>query len=1182
MKCIKKFICVIRRLRKFSALVPQSLTQLHLPLVRTHPQSPISRLRLPAAVLAVFALLSASAPTFAQPTIPLSQLLVQGFTNGPLTGYSLRVSGIRNVSSATFTDIRPEPTAGGEVQAHGGTVMLYGLNYAVAGASVDGGELSFNGSISLPPPLNQYESAVADLHGLVVGFSGNIGFDSPGGTFTIPKTFEMGALTIDEVTLTINPAAQTFGGSALIGIGKGPSGSYCPPPFSPGPPLFGASVLVVGGRMDELGLMGSNLRRPLGTTGAFLDVLGGKVGGLAANGGRNWFVQANATVNAGCAVGGVFPVSVHANATVNSTGYIAINGAADIFSIPVGNAYLRYNPPYTVAAGASVNYLGVFDAACGFQVTSGPSFSGFGRGTLTVPRYVPVAGGYVFGEAEASFNNSGFRGSVTFNVTPAIPSVCTPAFCLPGGCVHWWCPKWNNLRRTCKRCWNGPCFSAVCTPRIPAVSARIGFKFEGGSFSWNRPIEDPFVEPWELSFQHPIVDEANGNRMSFMYNWSRLDKWTTGSHGRSITPTGGRQRKDADPPPLPFTVPGEQESVMFRLTWENPENSLVFMTLRYSDYPTLNCVSDEVSTNYSRLSAIDSWASNAYCLIDGTRREAIIGLPYPPAGTYYVQISHTNGLGNYAVELLSQNPTPVVFVSSVQQSEQPIEYGVNFTTFVGEIPPTNSVTRFLLAQSSADPTDPLKRIKTGPVYVADSFPTANGTFLRYFHTDALQIPPGEYTLVVSVDGSSILEVEAFSQQKVTIFAGAAPQPVPSFATRGEVGGFTVQWQPSPSPGVDEYVVRYTKGSAPDEFEAQQSFAANQSEGKITGLENGRPYLVTIQAMSTNGLPSANAEVQRVIPTEGYGLNAPFITSTPNRVATAGWQYTYFPAAYDADDSLRPPGPVPDGETDEGPSEPQDGHGRQWTLVAAPAGMAIEPSGMILWTPTAEQVGNHQVTVRVTDLASLPPRQETNSLVRPQFGEQTYTVTVVGPNQPPQFTRNHYRFLTSPNDTAYAGEVYRYVPFLLAPTNRFALTVDAGPPGLAVIQEGTEPNVTNVVVWAVPSDATGHRVVLRALPHGPDTTGDDTVIQEFFLSVSAPEKQLPLPVVINGLTRTPEGFGLRWVGSASTFQVQRSTNLQPTGTLWEDITSAFPASAVNFHVDTNPPPARAFYRILSTP
>ena len=293
---------------------------------------------------------------------------------------------------------------------------------------------------------------------------------------------------------------------------------------------------------------------------------------------------------------------------------------------------------------------------------------------------------------------------------------------------------------------------------------------------------------------------------------------------------------------------------------------------------------------------------------------------------------------------------------------------------------------------------------------------------------------------------------------------------------------------------------------------------------------------------------------------------------------------YFPEVFDADDVLQPSAPIPAGQDEGTDNQPQDGQGRQWTLVTAPAGMSIDPTGIIAWTPSDSQVGDHQVTVRVTDLSSVPPVQDTNSLISPRFSEQTYTLTVVSTNDPPALEQNHYRFLTAPQGTANAGQVYRYVPVILFPTNSFTLTVDDGPAGLTVVQEGSAPNITNVVVWNVPSNALGHRVVLRAVPNlGLDTTAGDTVLQEFYLNVSSPSKQLPQSTVINSAVPLPQGFGLTWVGSAAGYQVQSATNLlAPSGSIWQSITPTLSAEAVNFSVDTSASPGHTFYRILNVP
>ena len=106
-------------------------------------------------------------------------------------------------------------------------------------------------------------------------------------------------------------------------------------------------------------------------------------------------------------------------------------------------------------------------------------------------------------------------------------------------------------------------------------------------------------------------------------------------------------------------------------------------------------------------------------------------------------------------------------------------------------------TRFHLARTACDART-TKPIKSGPAYLVDTFPSENGNHVRVFNTIGLPIPAGEYTLIVSVDDPDSAEVEAFSTQLVTMTHPEAPAPVPSFALRAEPGGFTINWQPSPS------------------------------------------------------------------------------------------------------------------------------------------------------------------------------------------------------------------------------------------------------------------------------------------------------------------------------------------------------------------------------------------------
>jgi cadherin-like protein/putative Ig domain-containing protein len=111
---------------------------------------------------------------------------------------------------------------------------------------------------------------------------------------------------------------------------------------------------------------------------------------------------------------------------------------------------------------------------------------------------------------------------------------------------------------------------------------------------------------------------------------------------------------------------------------------------------------------------------------------------------------------------------------------------------------------------------------------------------------------------------------------------------------------------------------------------------------------------------------------------------PLITSTPVTTATVGLLYSYAVAATD----------------------PDTGEVLTFALTTAPSGMAITAvTELIQWTPTATQVGNHDVTVLVQDRGGVS-------------ATQSFTVAVSQPNHPPQIT-------STPVTVATAGQAYRY-------------------------------------------------------------------------------------------------------------------------------------------------------------
>ncbi len=118
-----------------------------------------------------------------------------------------------------------------------------------------------------------------------------------------------------------------------------------------------------------------------------------------------------------------------------------------------------------------------------------------------------------------------------------------------------------------------------------------------------------------------------------------------------------------------------------------------------------------------------------------------------------------------------------------------------------------------------------------------------------------------------------------------------------------------------------------------------------------------------------------------------GNTAPTIDSTPPATSIrAGDFYPYQVTATDGD----------------------TGDVLTYSLDTAPTGMTIHPeTGMLQWVPRASQIGDHDVTIRVTDAAGLS-------------GTQLFTLTIIDRNQPPTLTVDRFQ-------NAMVEQLYTYTP-----------------------------------------------------------------------------------------------------------------------------------------------------------
>ncbi len=133
----------------------------------------------------------------------------------------------------------------------------------------------------------------------------------------------------------------------------------------------------------------------------------------------------------------------------------------------------------------------------------------------------------------------------------------------------------------------------------------------------------------------------------------------------------------------------------------------------------------------------------------------------------------------------------------------------------------------------------------------------------------------------------------------------------------------------------------------------------------TGLITWTPTLgqvgntsVTVRVTDSGGL-FAEQGFTIAVTAPGPVTQPPSITSTPVTTATADTPYNY----------------------DLDATDPNPGDALTWSLITAPAGMTIAAAtGLIQWTPSAAQAGDHPVEVKVQDAGGL-------------FVTQAYTLTV---------------------------------------------------------------------------------------------------------------------------------------------------------------------------------------------
>ncbi|MCB9852823.1 MAG: fibronectin type III domain-containing protein [Phycisphaerales bacterium] len=363
-----------------------------------------------------------------------------------------------------------------------------------------------------------------------------------------------------------------------------------------------------------------------------------------------------------------------------------------------------------------------------------------------------------------------------------------------------------------------------------------------------------------------------------------------------------------DVPPFPV-APGV-EMVIFRATWATGSADLELADPNGQPITPAN---------------VDSFPDVQY-FTNPAVPEAFYVVNNPTAGDWTLQLV---GVAEGTLSHLQQSnqPSIVVHTPSGATTDAPID--INWTAV--DTDSNASIQLFIdRNRSSAD-----------GVMIASGLSEDTDTSFNW--TPAATVASGDYYVYAVIDDGLNLPFVSYSTGKVRVTQPAAPEPptLVAAAAGPTSDAMHIAWTQSTSPDVDHYRVYYSSNPAGENFESSIA-AEDLTSVVVEGLTPGQTYRVAVAAVDVDGNISHKSEPILVRPRNALN-NSPIFTGNIASKATVGQPYQSQVLSADIDQQ-----PV------------------LHALANEPTGMSITPSGLITWTPAANQIGNHEFTVMLND------------------------------------------------------------------------------------------------------------------------------------------------------------------------------------------------------------------------
>ena len=1076
------------------------------------------------------------APSGAQSVVHIGSLSVAT----PADGGQVVVSGLPGGATLILRGVQSGPP----LKAASGELNWLGFRFPLTGADWIPaiGKMRMTAAFGLPYPLftDDFNNPIQQSVTLELDGSGKISV--VGGNIFIKELKAGKSLRLANLALQFNADNQTVGGSVEVSIGNGK-----PDICNPGEntyPFVGGFIKFNNGQLDTLTLGGSNLRKPVGP--AFLDLIQATIRNLTDPNGI-WEIEGRMLLNAGCPItinhtADIFPVTLDANGKYSNNRTFSLTGQGKIYNIPVAEAGLTVTPN-SAQVKTTIDFAGAYVAKTELNINNN-GITGHAIGNLKIPDYVGWGlGGMTFANSNASLDRQGVRGTVSVVVARGSNGYWTGGYNKRVGytgraCAPWpWQHKCWNVNLCCVDLW----IPRVWIPAIPEVRSNYAY-----SYTWNNrnlafsTKAAEIRDPWDQGFRPRIANPNGQGQLTLMTNWDRLERSSTGFGGRSF------EIGSSGNPESVTVVPENTPGAIFRLTYtaDAPESPSFQLTL-----PTGTILSSEMG-------ALPFGYENAaaYSRSNSQAKEVVIVLQNPNPGEYRVVIDNPDSLGDFSMDVLGETTPPF---GEIVQMEGPDEMGIlEVLWFVDDIQAPTEVSFYLQPDEST-----AGGILLSSDIMEESTPEDDIGF-EVFDLSTVNAPPGLYYVMMKVDDGNNEPYFSYSDFQIEYENPDSPDPVLYMASAPGDGSISVEWGPSESENIDHYSIVYSDNLESGDFDQSIPVGKDSTSYTVEGLSNGKPYLISVIASNDEGLASTPYDIHRVIPTRGPGLTPPVIISTPDTDATAEQQYAYFLLGFDGDEALHLedlPSDFEGGELDTSNLEPA----LRWSLVLGPEGMTLDPSGLLLWVPSENQIGDHEIIVSLSKRNPYPTSDPDAERVITVY--QEFTITVLDSFNLNGLETNPYTFISTPSLYTSEFETYRYKPQLLAPDEENEFIVVFGPDGMHV-------DDNNEVVWEVPEEAFGSHVWIRGF-----TSDGEIVEQSYFLHVNFPWNRLPEDLRLVNIARQNEDVFLNWAGSAEKVIIQSSPSI--TNAAWETIAGPIDRSVINFHSVKAAEDDSVFYRIV---